>query len=75
MSEYDPLNPRHVADNFIKQIDDGWGEDVVREDISELARMLMPMQNEIARLRAEVERMKAERDEAIRALQDQQGGE
>ena len=49
-----------VADRFIREIDDGWGEELVAKDIAKLAGYI---REEYATLEAEVERLKKDRIE------------
>jgi hypothetical protein len=56
-----------IAEQFVREISDGWGEDVERKDIARLVELLRPMEQQIERLRREMRRHleileRAERD-------------
>ncbi len=62
-----------IADRFIAEISDGWGEDVEREDKERLAELisaaLAAKDVEIATLRAELAEARRERDRLREAIE------
>lgn len=55
MSERETPRVQELAERFIKEISDGWGEDVERSDIARCVELFCPIERENAALREALE--------------------